>query len=69
VNTRNEWLYDLEQETTAINIGINVCRERHIADRRAVIDHMRASAAKLTQLLANAEQPKENVETYPGKPR
>jgi hypothetical protein len=55
VDTRNEWLYDLEQETTAINIGINVCRERHIADRRVVIDHMRASAAKLTQLLENAE--------------
>jgi hypothetical protein len=56
VNTRNEWLYDLEQETTAINLGINMCRERHIADRKAVINHMRASAAKLTQLLENAER-------------
>ena len=64
MNHRSDWLFDVEQETTALSLVAGIFDGLQASDQLVFIDHMRESAAKLTRLLENAEQceqPKEEA--------
>ena len=49
-------------------MGIGAYDNLRPCDQKVFLRHMMASTVKLTQLLENAEQPKDEFESYSGNP-